>query len=84
MTDEHNEERFKIVRALHCAHSFEKMTDVAISFSEEWTGFQRTQILRVVGSLVSSKHISQSNGTVNSEDYTIKLTKKGHAWVIRR
>lgn len=84
MTDEHDAERFMVVRALHYAHTYEHMTDVAISFVEEWTEFPRHQVLRVVGSLVNTRHVSHSSGEQDSDGYTVKLSSKGRAWVVRQ
>jgi len=82
MTDEHHDERFKIVRAIHVGTWSGDLDHVTPAFVEEWTTFEKGKVERIVLGLVDSKHVTRiedDEGVV-----TLKLTKRGRAWVVRQ
>ena len=69
-----------VVRALHYAHTYEHVKDVTPDFVMEWTTFAKFRVSNIVLGLIESKHVIRND----DEFGTIKLTKKGRAWVTRQ
>ena len=86
MTEEHNEERFKVVRAIHLGTWSEGHDAVTVAFIEEWASFNKTKVERVLLSLINSKHVLlvKDEAYHAGVDEAFRLTKKGRAWVTRQ
>ncbi len=84
MTDEHDDERFMVVRAIHLQSWSERLDSVPFGFVEEWTKFGRITVERIVQGLVDSKHVTIVVDKEDEEVRTLQLTKTGRDWPTRQ
>jgi len=82
MTDEHDVERFLVVRAVHLETWSEGLDLISPSFVKEWTGFERIKVDRISLGLVDSNHLIRIED--DEKNITFRLTKKGRDWPTRR
>ena len=80
----HNEDFFRIIRAIHLLSWSDRLDEISFQAVQEWTEFSHTKTLRLSLWCVDNGYITSRGEDSRPESRRFKLTKKGRDKVRRQ